>query len=187
MAVDSVSTPWGPARREYEFEHIFHQVRSPLKAIPSMQALKEPSWRYICQWTPCRLDEPPILRAAKYWYYWNLHAEKIAQWRYRIEDLRYVYYEFCHRLGIPANPTVLDSLATDINTRAYGRALHLYDEACLKVGVSPSGTMRALLSRRKTESQDARFTWSVLEALDAELARLVKTKAAQYGYPTEHG
>jgi hypothetical protein len=184
MAVNSERTPWGPARHEYEFEHIFHQVRSPLKAIPSMLALKGRSWRYICAWTPCRLDEPPLLRAAKYWYYWNIHSEKIAQWRYRIEDFRRVYPEFCDRLGIPANPTVIDSLATDINTRSYGRALHLYDEACLKLGLSPSKTIRALLAKRETESKYAVLTWSALEGLDTDLALLIKTKAAQYGYAT---
>jgi hypothetical protein len=187
MAVDSERTPWGPPRREYQFEHIFQQVRSPLKAIPSMLAMNERSWRYICEWIPCVLDEAPILRAAKYWYYWNLHAEKIAQWRYRIEDFRHVYPEFCDRLGIRANATALDSLATNINTRSYGRALHLYDEACLKLGVSPSRTIRALLSQRVSESKRAELTWSELEGLNAELALSIKIKAEQYGYVTGHG
>ena len=147
-----------------------------------MLALKERSWRYICEWTPCKLDEPPMLRAAKYWYYWNLHAEKIAHWRYRIEDFRHVYPEFCDRLGIRSNPTALDSVATDTNTRSYGWALHLFDEACLKVGLSPSRTIREFLSKPASASKPAELSWAALEGLDDELARLIKTKAEQYGY-----
>ena len=185
MAVDSERTPWGPARRECEFVQIYHQVRSPLKAIPSMTALKEQSWRYICEWIPCDIDEPPLLRSAKYWYYWNVHAEKIAHWRYRIEDFRNVYPEFCDRLGIVANQAVLDALATDINTRSFGWLLHLYDELCLKFRMYPNETARALLSKRDSKPKQDALTWDKLADLDAELARLIRSKAVEYGYPGE--
>jgi hypothetical protein len=185
MAVDSTRTPWGPGRRGRTFDNVFHQVRSPLKVIPSMAEFKDRSWRYICKWIPCEIDEPPLLRAAKYWYHWNVHAEKIAQWRYRVEDFKEVYPEFCARLGITADHALLEALATDINTRSHGRLLHLYDELCLKLGLYPVQAIRTLLSRaERKEAKPERLTWPVLENLDAPLTRLIQAKAQEYGYVT---
>lgn len=185
MAVDSARTPWGPARRECEFRLIFHQVRSPLPAIQSMTALKEESWRYIGEWIPCDLRDPPLLRSAKYWYYWNSHAERIAGWRYRIEDFRDIYPEFCDRLGISPDPVFLDILPRDINTRSHGWLLHVYDELCLRVGRCPSNTIRTWLSRQQPQAALAQLTWDELTELDAELSRSISAKALEYGYSVE--
>ena len=183
MAVDSAATPWGPPRRDYDFNNIFQQVRSPLKAIPSITKFKDISWQYIGQWIPCRPDEPVLLRAAKYWYYWNEHAENIAHWRYRIETFPEVYPEFCERLGLIADTTILESLDTDINTRARGRLLHLYDEFCLKLGLTPAESLREKLSRKKKAGyKDKSFSWHDLEQLDSELCDMIRTKAESYGY-----
>jgi len=185
MAVDSRSTPWGPPRRDYDFEHTFHQVRAPLRAIPSMIGFKDRSWRYIAEWCPCPVDDPPLLRAAKYWYYWNLEAEKVSQWRYRIEDFRDVYPEFCARLGIVASQETLDALATDINTRSQGRLLHLYDELCLKIGLYPGERIRGWLSfeSREAKPKSEPLTWDRLRELDAGLCESIRAKAEEYGYP----
>ena len=95
MAVDSEDSPWGGGRRNIRFDARLHQVRHPLRVIPSLTTFTAPSWDFIAQHIPCAADEPILIRAAKYWYYWNLEAEKIATWRYRIETLPNVFQEFC--------------------------------------------------------------------------------------------
>ena len=95
MAADDCFAPWGEGSLGYEFDLVFHQVRNPLKCISSVM-INQPNltWDYICKHVP-EIDilEPIIQRCAKYWYYWNLLAEKKADWTYRIEDLEQVIGE----------------------------------------------------------------------------------------------
>ena len=117
LAVDSTYRDYGPSRRHFQFHTILHQTRDPLAAISSVQTIQASSWRYICRHIPCSLDEPLLLRCAKYWRYWNLKAESAATWRYRIEDIEHVWDELCERLAIPADRAVLASMPRTINTR----------------------------------------------------------------------
>jgi hypothetical protein len=117
MAVDSAYADRGPLRRHFRFRTILHQTRDPLASISSMQTMQLPSWRYICRHIPCSLEEPLLLRCAKYWRYWNLEAESIATWRYRVEDVACVWGELCERLEIAADRTVLSAVPQTTNTR----------------------------------------------------------------------
>lgn len=66
---------------------IMQQVRHPLKAIPLAMTLNGASWKYINKYCPrVNLSESLLLRAAKYWYYWNLMAEKKSDYTYPIEQ-----------------------------------------------------------------------------------------------------
>jgi hypothetical protein len=53
MAVESDDSPWGGGRRGVHFKTILHQVRHPLKVIPSLLTFTSPSWEFIEQYVPC--------------------------------------------------------------------------------------------------------------------------------------
>ncbi len=117
LAVDSDFVPWGPVRHCFQFKEILHQVRRPLAVISSMQTITPQSWQYMCHHVPCSVEEPLLLRCAKYWRYWNLRAESIATWRYRVEDIEKVWGSMCERLAMPADQPFPSAVPRDINTR----------------------------------------------------------------------
>lgn len=119
LAADCDWAPWGPLSKKYTFDHIFHQVRGPCKVIQSFY--NHPplaTWKWIASVIPeIKLSDPPLTKAAKYWYYWNLMAESKAEWTYRIEDIDTVYQEMGRRLGMPLSGKVLKTIPKDKNTR----------------------------------------------------------------------
>lgn len=118
MAAPGTETPFGPGGSKYHFIHIFHQVRDPLKAIPSICTEPFEAWLYISQHVPeVKWDEPILIRAAKYYYYWNKMAEKKAEWTYRIEDIEKVFPEMEERLGVTLDKKALKSVPKDTHTR----------------------------------------------------------------------
>lgn len=120
MTADSDTTPWGPGFNNYTFEHIFHQVRHPLKTIAS--AGNEPlvSWIFIKKFIPeIEMHDPKIVKGAKYWYYWNLLAEKKAELTYRIEDIENQIGKMIALLEVDLDPAILDNIPTNKNTRRY--------------------------------------------------------------------
>lgn len=120
MATDTTTTPWGPGSHGYIFAHTFHQVRDPLKTIASVSNEPIASWLYIQQFIPeISLGDPPLVNAAKYWYYWNLMAEAKAEWTYKIEDFPDLIGEMGRRLEISLDPYILKLLPTSLNTRRY--------------------------------------------------------------------
>lgn len=120
MAPDCDFSPWGPCSYDYHFDHIFHQVRHPLKTIASAGNEPPISWNYIRQFIPeIEMDDPKIVKGAKYWYYWNLIAEKRAEWTYRIEEIENEVFEMSTRLGVNLEPALLQNIPTNTNTRGY--------------------------------------------------------------------
>ncbi|MEX1012370.1 MAG: hypothetical protein WD595_02375 [Waddliaceae bacterium] len=120
MAGDAFNTPWGPGANLYRFQHIFHQVRHPLKTIASAGNEPLASWKYIMTFVPeINLNDPKIVKGAKYWYYWNLLAEEKAEWTYRIEDIENQIDEMAARLEIQLDPLILEEIPTNTNTRRY--------------------------------------------------------------------
>jgi len=120
MAVQSVSVT-GPFFRG-QFQHIFHQVRNPLHQITSRSIqnsnLSDPRWIFVRLHVPeIRTTDSIIASCAKYWYYWNLKVEKMAEWRYRIEDIDKIVDEFGSRSGFFINRKALKRLPRDTNTR----------------------------------------------------------------------
>jgi len=100
------------------FDPILHQVRDPLKVMRSVFTLSKQTWTFICRNSRTEEFADPIRRAAEYWYYWNLQAQQKAQWTYRIEALPEVWPEFCSRIDIPNDASVLQEIPTDINARS---------------------------------------------------------------------
>lgn len=119
MAVDSDHSPWGPAANNYYFKHIFHQVRHPLKTIASVMTTEpKRSWHFICKEVPdIKLKDPLIVRAAKYWYYWNLKAESKAEMTYRLEDASSALPEMSRILGYTFDTAFLNQVPSDAGAR----------------------------------------------------------------------
>lgn len=120
MAFDLYS-PWGPPAVGMKFVHIFHQVRNPLRVISSwynyLYNVESDEWKLIKKCIPIFYKEDSlIVHCVKYWIYWNLRAEAIAEWRYRIEDFENVLPEFEARLGITLDRTLLKTLPRNTNT-----------------------------------------------------------------------
>lgn len=120
---------WWPRFPEnrIKFKHIFHQIRNPLGVIGSYydktihdhpgKRWWRHSWVYVCDCVPeININEPLLVRCAKYWYYWNLAAEKRASWTYRIEDIEKALPEMSARLGIYLNPANIGRVPKNTNT-----------------------------------------------------------------------
>jgi hypothetical protein len=182
MAVDADSVAWGVPSRHYDFDDVFHQVRDPRQVIASATTFKPDSWSFICAHTPISLDDPILLRAAKYWYYWNLEAEKVARWRYRIETFDEVFDEFCSRLQLTPDRTVLAQVDPDVNTRRRGRAFHLYEELCERLRLDINPAIKRCISGLSRTGGSGIPSWEALRALDPVLADRIQSKARAYGY-----
>ena len=79
MTVNSIS-PWGPLSED-SFLNIFHQVKHPLAVLTSwivnLHDLNRDEWLFIRRHIPqIKSEDSLIVQCAKYWYYWNLLAEK---------------------------------------------------------------------------------------------------------------
>jgi hypothetical protein len=111
----------GPFECQYHkchFQHIFHQVRDPLSVISSWYYNRMKAWEFIYANVPqIKRHEPHLAKCAKYWYYWNLKAEKIAEWRYRIEDINKIFEEMAQRLKRPLDRSTLKLIEKDSNAR----------------------------------------------------------------------
>lgn len=107
--------------KKIEYDVVFHQVRDPLAVITSLYNISvrgpwELAWRYICNCIPeIKQTDSMLLKSAKYWVYWNLEAEKRAQWTYRLEDIDTVFDEMQSRLGMVLDRTVLDRVPRHTN------------------------------------------------------------------------
>src|SRR5262245_26173589 len=85
-------THYVPGLNQYRFQHIFHQVRDPLKTISSIAQDFRGSWQFISDLIP-EIDpyHHPLYNSVKFWYYWNLKAEKLAEYTYRVEDIDHAF------------------------------------------------------------------------------------------------
>lgn len=118
MAVPSKRAPYGPGGNNFQFVHTFHQVRDPLRTIPSLCSEPAKSWAYICHHVPeISLNDKVFVRAAKYYYYWNKMAEEKSEWTYRVEDIDNVLPQMAERLGVALDSAVLASIPKDTHTR----------------------------------------------------------------------
>jgi hypothetical protein len=183
MAVVAEEAPWGPARQpQHTFETILHQVRNPVFVIPSLSTLNDRSWEFIHAYIPCDRSEPLLLRAAKLWYHWNLHAQSIAHWRYRLEQLEDVFPDFCERVHVPADCAVLKRVGTNINSRAFDGWLAMWQRVCFRFRREPPAFVRRRFINRAVYEHALSFDWSVLSALDRKVFDQVMSLATVYGY-----
>ena len=77
-----------------------HQVRDPIGSINSMHCLHGQDLSYMEDSGIVSFGEDgPILRAMKIWYYWNLNAELMCHFTYRVEQLDDILPIFCELIG----------------------------------------------------------------------------------------
>lgn len=120
MGIDTTDRCWGPSSGLYQFKHIFHQVRHPLKAIASFHLANQRSWDYVYRHIPqINREDKMIVRCVKYWIYWNLKAEKRAEWTYRVEDIENALPEMGRRLGRDLDPAIAKETSKTVNQRDY--------------------------------------------------------------------
>lgn len=105
---------------EVTFEHIFHQVRNPLDVISSLYTCFDNTdgvfWKFVrTHVSEIKEGDPLIIQCAKYWYYWNLRCEKMAEYRYRVEDIEGQLGQFKKRAGVIVNQDFLSQLPTNYN------------------------------------------------------------------------
>ena len=120
MCVNSYS--YFGSKVEKTFRHVFHQVRHPLDVISSWVTnqidLKSDVWLFIRDYVPeIDVNDSLLVHCAKYWYYWNLLAEKMTEWRFKIEDFPNVIEEFEERSGLTLKRTLLVEIPKNYNTR----------------------------------------------------------------------
>jgi hypothetical protein len=159
--------PFGPSASEVDFDLIFHQVRHPLKVIPSTA-------QYILQYgiyspgfiekhlpnIPLSPEESELnskqqllLKAARYWYYWNLMAEKKASQTIQVEEMEKNLPRFCEILNVQYKPEFIKNVSKKTNSRIYF-----------------------------IEEEPWDLSWRELEKLDSTLTEKIKNLASLYGY-----
>ena len=104
--------------KKYKFDHIFHQIRHPLKVISSVYFSEDRiSWNYIMSQIPeIHFRDPHLVKCAKYWYYWNLKAENLAEWSYRVEDLDQLWDVFSQKIGNRIDPNLAAHIPKEVNS-----------------------------------------------------------------------
>lgn len=167
LAADDPNPPFGPTAAGFDFELVIHQVRHPLKVIPSVaqfilqQGVYSPD--FIKKHAPqtelnageFELDprQQLLLKAARYWYYWNLLAQERAGVTMRVEELKENLSRVGEALRLTFNPEHLDNL-------------------------SPRTNSRDLFVRE----QPWQVSWEDLHALDPAIYEKIRELAASYGY-----
>lgn len=121
LAPGKKAEPWDGNTHLSNFNNtvILHQVREPLNTISSCQRIGEPAWTYICRFIPVNPDDDLINKCMHLYYNWNLMAEKIAVWRYKVETLEDNFIRFCRVINYPEiieKKDVLRTVPKNINT-----------------------------------------------------------------------
>jgi hypothetical protein len=182
MAVDCDNPPWGVGRRGIRFKKIFHQVRHPLDVIPSLTTFQSQSWEFIARYIPCPVEEPILLRATKFWYYWNIQTERIAHWRYRVEAIDTVFDELCCRAGVKANRDVLQSTSRLINSRKIRPPLNGISGLIQRLQLDRCLTTLDFIYNRNLSYVGKPLTWDALEEHAPGWVDRIRELSFHYGY-----
>ena len=150
---------------DFQFEHVWHQTRDPLKTIGSVRDVHTGA---IVRWSKELLGQDHIVEklkhtleyAARHWLLVNEMSEEIAEWRYRVEDLEDLYDEIKERLN-------------------------LQREDCPDVSKTMGRSYRTIMKFKPTQEiyNDISYpTWEDLEEIDPKLRKAIQGKAKEYGY-----
>jgi len=126
--------PYGDAdcRRDARWKTVLHQVRHPLDAIGSLTTHVDALWRFVYHEMDLPWQSDPLRRAARYWVNWNRRAQALAEWTYRVEELRdgtETWAEFKRRAGLPEGARCPE-VPRDLNRRRH-REVSLEDVRAL--------------------------------------------------------
>jgi hypothetical protein len=182
LAVDCDTAPFGPGSRGLLFDHVFHQVRHPLKTIASLTTLKPESWAFIAEHTEVDPSEPILRRCARYWLDWNRLTERIASYQYRIEDLPEQFRTMCCTLGIKEDRSKLERLPRDLHSRKDEPLLYAFEKFLYHTRTWWGTPLRHLLSGKSRPREFQDLTWAELDRHAHDLAPAVRDLATAYGY-----
>ena len=160
LAGQTDDTTWGDPYSTYNFKHIVHQVRCPLKCMTSFMTSGEQSMKFV-QKNICIDDNDSLLtKAMKYWLYWNQKAENMSSWTYKIEDLEQNLEKLFEEIGL-----------TDfIAKKGYKWYLEKFQSMKKNVGTRWANKEKKVL------------TWEDLRQEDESLTEQIKKQAKRYGY-----
>lgn len=167
LTVDDPQPPFGPNADGCQFEYILHQVRDPLKVIASFAQFilqkGQKSYAFLEKHLPdlkagiddsdLSMKEKLILQSSRYWYHWNLLAEKKATETVQVEKLNLILPRLSADLGIDYHPDSIARISRETNQRG----LYLTDPPWV-------------------------IDWKYIERLDPRLHDQIRTLAARYGY-----
>lgn len=179
FAVKTDQIPWGPPTSHFSFNRVFHLVRHPLSAIPSIMTLRREAWEYIARHISISTSDNILLNSAKYWLHWNEIVEAKTDVLLRIEDMP-------HEItAITGNLTNRQSIKTiriprNLNTRRFGRVFHVFETRLLNHGIIINRMLTKLLFIQETRFET--LQWEELEKVDYNLVTRIHDKAMQYGY-----
>ena len=146
---------------DFVFKPVLHQVRHPLAVIASTQTFANSSWCYIEKCIPVNPGDSLLLKCMKYWYYWNLKAEEVSGWTYRVESFPGIFPEFCVKIGHPElirKKEKFTQMVQTVNSRA------------------------KKLEKNPLKLSKKSVTWARLEEEDKELCGRIRLLARKYGY-----
>lgn len=140
----TVDASFGPRVDSSKFV-VLHQVRRPIPVISYLPYALESSWRRVAHYVKL-IEKPLLLRAMQFWIDWNLIAEKVARWTYRIEDIDTMWPKICKEIGIAADVAPINTVPRDQHTLA-GK-YHLATWAELEaIDKKTTNAVRALATR----------------------------------------
>jgi hypothetical protein len=123
-----------------------------------------------------------LSRAAKYWYYWNLEAERTAQWRYRVETIDDVFNEFCLRVGVQANRVVLQNTSRLIHSYKIRPSLKLAKSVLNRLHLGLSTSKLDFMYDPDLSYTGKPFSWSDLGEYAPEWVKPIQELSYRYGY-----
>lgn len=161
----------GPKYEDFTFERVLHQVRHPLHMISDILQGGKSLWGQICHLVPDIKDchnyqrsvenFSALERAASFWYYWNLLAERRSSLTYTVEGLVYgrAARDIEGALGLPAGRLDVE------------KAKHVPRQP-------------VLTSRR--DAKHKLSWWDVYLCVSREVFEKVVCLADRYGYDVSH-
>ena len=132
-----------------------------LSEIKRFDSRKPDSYEHIKRWKNIlpKIKEPNLTRQCmKAWLQFNLEAEVVASWTYRVEDLqnKEIFREWLERMGIPYMDDYFDRY---IGGRYSKNKINVWDNPSV-----PD------------------LNWEILKDLDSDLTDKIITRSQNYGY-----
>lgn len=109
LVAETASAPYGPGRLELNVDEfvIGHQLRNPVKTIPSLVTINKTSWSFITKDAEGRVSKswwtraPIEVKAMWHWLDWNQRADQMADLHWTLDQADQVGPELARTLNQP--------------------------------------------------------------------------------------
>jgi hypothetical protein len=160
---------------DFEFDHVFHQVRHPVLVIDSMQWI--PGHSKMLKAYGITPPKNPLAKVCcAYWLFNRLCEQQPVEIRYRIEDIDQELPRLCRVLGVPAPARTPDVSRTLNHDQRY--------DSSFTAGFGKVVRGKIAEWRRKVDNHPP-ITWGHIQAATPEWAPRIRSMAEQYGYDVE--